>query len=125
MSQAMSQTYRTCHRCGHQFTGHFCPCRRHSKSSASSARSSRRTSASRTVLPASTGPVSASLVPLWESDPDRFWGERVDRVRTAHNIAGDQFIIADFGNTSKLFLRGDVIEAVKKFWIVEPEGVAA
>lgn len=72
-----------------------------------------------------SSPVSPSLIPLWESNPDEFWGKQVERVRTAHNASGDQFVIADFGNISKLFPLGDVREFVERFWILEPEGITA
>lgn len=121
MSQSTST--RTCHRCGKQFTGHFCPCRRHKSQSTSGRSSCSRSGASRSLFSSSSSP-TATIIPLWESDPDRFWDKQVDRVRTARNVQGDEFIVAYFGNTSKMFPLADVLSAVEKFWIVRPEPAA-
>lgn len=112
---------RTCHRCGRQFTGHFCPCRRHKSSSSSGQSSGRRSNASRTVFLSSSSAPTVTIIPLWESDPDRFWGTQVYQVRRCHNAGGDQFILAYFGNSFKMFPLADVCDQVEKFWIIRPE----
>jgi len=122
---------RICHRCGKPITGYFCTCRRHKSTKSHAASTGGRRGGNRfdkLSVRAPLAPATAAAcvlpIPLWESDPKRFWGEMVQRVRTAVNVAGDRFIVAEFGRSTKTFPMEDVREHVKQFWIF-PEGESA
>jgi len=116
---------RICRRCGKPITGYFCTCRRRKSGKAHSASSGGgRRGGNGGGVPLSPASTACALpVPLWESDPARFWGEMVQRVRTAVNASGGRLIVADLGRSSRTFPLEDVREHVERFWIfpMEPQ----
>jgi hypothetical protein len=68
------------------------------------------------TLSCSSSPVTASFVPLWESDPDQFWGEVVRRVTVGRNADGQQFVTASWRGRTATFPLADVREHVEKYF---------
>ena len=101
---------RICHKCGKPIAGYFCPCRRR-RATSSRTRSSgggRSGSARRAPVSLSFSGASAQAVPMWESNPSRFWGEVVERVRIGRAADGTQYATAIWPGHVKTFLLDDV-----------------
>ena len=63
-----------------------------------------------------SSPVSASFIPLWESNPDEFWGKVVERVRVDHNADGQCFVVASWRNRTATFFLDDVRKHVERYF---------
>jgi hypothetical protein len=118
---------RHCHKCHRAYRAWRCPwCygKSHGRSS-SSARSSASRPAS--IVMASSSPIIANLLPIWETDPARFWGQIVEVVRPGHTADGYQFLTAVWNGERNVhtFALDDVIEHASQFWAIQPVKGAA
>lgn len=101
---------RICHKCGKPIAGYFCPCRRR-RATSSRTRSSgggHSGSARRSLVNPSFISALSQAVPMWESNPDRFWSQVVERVRTGRAADGTQYATAVWHGHEKTFLLDDV-----------------
>ncbi|RPI64769.1 MAG: hypothetical protein EHM48_00125 [Planctomycetaceae bacterium] len=109
---------RICHRCGKPITGYFCPCRRR-RSTSSRTRSSgggRSGSARRAPVSPSFSGASAQAVPMWESNPDRFWSQVVETVRMSHASDGTRFATAIWPGHEQTFVLNEVAPLLARYF---------